>query len=81
MNDNKCQELGHYTAENFCFARRHPLANGIYLSPALPNDIEAMIAALLSDEIRSLNAQRIEVLVGLALQTFNYSPKDFASPT
>jgi hypothetical protein len=37
------------------------------LSPALPDDVEAMIAALLSDEIRWANVQGIEVLVGLAL--------------
>jgi hypothetical protein len=65
---DKCQELGHYTAERFCFGCRHPLGNGIYWSPpGLPDDVEAMIAALLSDENRWANAQRIEVLGGLAL--------------
>jgi hypothetical protein len=49
-----------------------------YWSPGLPDDVEAMIAALFSDESRSVNAQRIEVLGGLALETFNCSPKDFA---
>jgi NAD(P)-dependent dehydrogenase (short-subunit alcohol dehydrogenase family) len=67
INDDKCQELGHYTAESFCFARRHLLGNGIYWSPGLPDDVEAMIAALLSDENRWVNAQRIEVLGGLAI--------------
>jgi hypothetical protein len=51
----------------FCFARRHPVGNAIYWSPPLPDDVEAMIAALLSDENRSVNAQRIEVSGGLAL--------------
>jgi len=36
INDDKCQELGHYTAESFCFARRHPLGHGIYWSPGAP---------------------------------------------
>ena len=81
MNDDKRQELGHYTAERFCFTRGHPLGNGTYWSPGLPDDVEAMIAASLSDENRWVNAQRIEVLGGLALETFNCSPKDFASPT
>jgi hypothetical protein len=45
INDDKCRELGHYTAERFCLVRRHPLDNGIYWSPGLPDDVEAMIAA------------------------------------
>jgi hypothetical protein len=46
-----------------------------YWSPGLPDDVEAMIAALFSDESRSVNAQRIEVLGGLALETFTCSRK------
>jgi len=41
---DKCQELGHYTAESFCFVRRRSLGNGTYWSPGLPDDVEAMIA-------------------------------------
>jgi hypothetical protein len=48
LNDDQCQELGHYTAESFCSARRHPLGDGIYWSPGLPDDVKAVIVALLS---------------------------------
>jgi len=43
INDDKCQELRHYTAENFCFLAGTRSAMEFYWLPGLPDDVEAMI--------------------------------------